>query len=85
MLREHTNFVIEYLPCEIMRRFACGLAYARHLVRDLLKGGFDIAAHHEQSGMRSLHTIRLLDRDCIGGSGICSRTIMELIAAMNNS
>ena len=59
MLREHTNFVIEYLPCEIMRRFACGLAYARHLVRDLLKGGFDIAAHHEQSGMRSLHTIRL--------------------------
>lgn len=85
MLREHSNFLIEYLPCEIMRRFACGLAYARHVVSKLLKGGFDISAHHEKCRMRSLGTIRLLDLNCIGGSGVCSRSVTELIARMSCS
>ncbi len=79
VLRDHPHITIEYLLCEIMRRYACGLAYARHQVNSLLKGGFDTDAHYERSSSRSLGSMRLLDRDRIGGSGVCSRSIAELI------
>ena len=78
VLRRQPFLTLEYLPCEIMRRWACGLAYARLRTDTLLKGGFDTEAHYARSVERTLAHTCVLDRVAEGSSHITARPLLAL-------